>query len=58
MASPAIAIFGSFVSVSFWVQEKAEMRRRRERMVFKRVGDWRMGDWRIREWETGEWEPR
>jgi hypothetical protein len=38
MASPAIAIFGSFVSVSFWVQEKAEMRRR-ERMVFKRVGE-------------------
>jgi hypothetical protein len=39
MASPAIAIFGSFVSVSFWVQEKAEKSRRKERIVFKRVGE-------------------
>ncbi|MFT4855233.1 MAG: hypothetical protein ACI942_000603, partial [Planctomycetota bacterium] len=37
MASPAIAIFGSLGSVSFGVQEKAEMIRRKERMVFKRL---------------------
>lgn len=44
MASPAMAILGSFVSVSFGVQEKAEMSRRREKIFFKGLENKRMGE--------------
>jgi hypothetical protein len=47
MANPAIAILGSFVSVSFGVQDKAETSRRRERSFFKGLREWKLENERI-----------